>query len=199
MAKKTTKAPQPLAAGKQVAELQRLRQQAVAWLAECSDRTVRAGKFIGARNDDGTYDGRRLVRELAGRIERPKLSDDETETVFQIADALCDPGLYAGPGMAAYRAAQRLVAQHGEGALLVLIDRLGWLFQDAARYAGDMEPQPLRPVVCDYCGKVRRGEKWHKAPKPTGCIFGCCDACETSKAPVPDVFASGRRWDEEDA
>lgn len=198
MAKKTTKA-EPLAAGKQVAELQRLRQQAVAWLAECSDRTVRAGKFIGAKNDDGTYDARRLVFELASRIDRPKLADDELETVFQIADALCDCGLYCGPGMAAYRAMQGLVSRYGEGVLLVLCDRLSWLFQDAAKYAGDVEPQPLRPVVCDYCSRLRRGERWHKAPRPAGCIFGCCDACETSKAPVPDVLASGKRWDEGDA
>jgi hypothetical protein len=197
VAKSNTK-PKELTAAEQLAELSRLRPAAAAALLGIAPRTLR-DRLDLPRADGGRYDARELFAAARGRVDRPRLSDDERELIYQIADALTDPGLYNGPGLPAYRAAQRLVAQHGEGVLLVLVDRLGWLFQDAARYAGDCEPQPLRPVVCDYCGKVRRGEKWHKAPKPTDCVYGCCPDCETSKAPVPDVFASGRRWDEEDA
>jgi hypothetical protein len=196
VAKSNTK-PKELTAAEQLAELSRLRPAAAAALLGIAPRTLRDRADI-PRADGGRYDARELFVAAAGKVERPRLSDDEREIVYQIADVLAEVGMFDS-GMPAYRATQRLVGQYGEGVLLILCDRLFWLFQDAAKYAGDCEPQPLRPVVCDYCGRLRRGERWHKAPKPAGCVYGCCPDCEHSKAPVPDVFASGRRWDEEGA
>jgi hypothetical protein len=191
-----------LTAAAQVAELRRLRPAAAAALLGVSARTLRDRVDL-PRTDDGRFDATVLFRAAAGQATRPRLTDQDTEVVFRIADAVFGD-LGAGAPAAVLRGLDRLCRTHGDAVLLVLTDRLIDLLRDRAATAeilAEFDAQEVRDeierrraahaeraaadnldiaVVCQDCRKIRQGARWVKGSEPRHSVYGICPGCISS-------------------
>ncbi|MEX1090674.1 MAG: hypothetical protein WEC36_15790 [Phycisphaeraceae bacterium] len=177
-----------------------LTQGAAACLLGISARSLREA-IDAPRNADGGYDGPTIVEwwSKCGGQRPANFTDDEAELLALVAD-----DVYAGIGeTGAATMARRLGELHDRHgpALLhalgeVVLRQVRAVAKAAEQFPLDAEAQreaqaqaarddeaaaALRiAVVCERCGRLRRGKRWIKAPVPSGYIRigGGCPDCD---------------------
>ncbi len=190
----------------QIERLKRLGQQAAAWLIGCTAWALRDWPDA-PRNADGTYNGRELVAWARDRLPRPAMTDDDVERLLVVQERLYGGYPSEGETLSIIDTLQDLRARYGESAWLVFVDLLiaEWAELDEPRRAEvfrvpteaeirhrvDQEIANQRAnaargrlqvaAICDYCGKLRRGQRWVKGEPPAGYVSveGCCPQCAT--------------------
>jgi len=178
-----------LTAPQQTNELQRLKQQAAAYVLDCNGRTLRDRSDV-ERNDDGTYHVHALIAAAAGKTRLAKLTDDEIEFCHRAADVL-DPST-EGALLTVYDGLRAIEQTHGPAGLAAALDTMLEAWRHDADY-WRWEATQRRPLTeadireriereqerdhqytaeaslqcvasCDSCDRVRRGGKWVKGP-----------------------------------
>jgi hypothetical protein len=150
-----------------------------------------------ARNADGSYDARELLRAAGDEMAPAELDDRETEAVLQLAEALlCDVDTPRH-----MRNLRDIRERHGAAGLLAVAELL---LEETERFAKHCRPptvaeleatntvrlqnqiQELQPPlsVCVDCGKWRQGRTWHGGACPRGVkvVFDTCPACDEASA-----------------
>lgn len=189
-------------ANTQIKMLGKLTQGAAAKLLGITARSLR-DSHDAPRRDDGTYDAAEVVRWWGRRGDRPKMTEADEEIMAIVADLAYE----VAPEIMARPLADRLMKLHqqhgaalltelGDTVLRAVVKRAGVeaafapQFDQIERTAIERaREQAARTqayaqlhvaVVCDGCGKVRRGKRWVKAQPPNGYIVepGSCPDCE---------------------
>ena len=191
------------APSKDLTWLKTLSQQDAAYVAGCTSRTLRDHPSVPRNPDGRTYDARQIAEWSALRVGSIALDDEDVERVLVLA-AQIEAGIEASlPAVVGLL--RGLISLHGPAvAVLIvqlLVDEWGGLVDtypdvyaessaadirkaedlarqlDADRRARD---KLLVAVVCEDCGKLRRGRRWIIQKPPTGYVkqLSQCPACE---------------------
>lgn len=180
--------------------MQRLSQQSAAWVAGVAVRTLR-DRTDAPRAHDGSYDAADIVKWSRSCIDSADLDDADIERMLVIVDDLHPRGY-----VAAVETLRDILLRYGAAGLsrfaeLLLeewgatVDESGDTFQpltadNIAKRALEererLEESAARDrfevaVVCDECGKLRRGRRWIKSSPPAGFVVDqiLCPKCDT--------------------
>lgn len=152
----------------EIAVMERLSQQAAAWLLGFSPRSLRDHPEI-KRNPDGTYNGRELVAWLRNHAVTPELEDDHYELVLRIADDFDE-----GSADRMVLPIERLIESIGGNPDLALA-AIWRVILDGARERARLYPALYELTegfstcvyVCEKCDRYRNGRRWHKGTPPS--------------------------------
>lgn len=191
-----------LTSAEQIAVMERLSQPAAAWLVGVSARTLRDHAI--PRAEDNRYNAGELLTWAAGRIPAPEmLTDDEWERLLTIGELyVAETGLAVGPiadfltelrdkyGDAGLAAFARGLLEYCESEADAGPERYreptpGELRAEVERRL--QEEQRHRAfdrldiaVVCEGCGRLRRGRRWVKQQPARGfaVVKDACPSCD---------------------
>ena len=193
-----------------IQSLQRMPQQAAAWLCGMTARSLR-DQVDAPRNSDGTYDAQSLVGWMARRSARAELTDDEVERIYCVATLVHEPAYHLLAEVVGML--RSLVRKYGDIAhttfSVVLLERWSWCVDHFPDTWGHRTEEEVRhdeeekqtrqlehelreelrlqlkvAVVCPRCHMLRRGRKWIKADPPSGWVVENED-CPTCN---PDAY-----------
>ena len=196
--------PKTATAADQRRVLTALSQQPAAFMLGLSPRTLRDSD--APRTDSGNYDGRELVKWATGRIKRPDLADEHIERIMVAVDEVIGD-LFGYAGLLS--TLNELQNEYGDGGPLAFVEHL----VVALRAEVEHHPVAAKPltagglaglveaaqrqhdaaaartllrlaVVCEDCGKLRRGRSWVAETPPAGFDIrkDLCPACERKAA-----------------
>ncbi|OHB71977.1 MAG: hypothetical protein A2V70_18145 [Planctomycetes bacterium RBG_13_63_9] len=185
-----------MTAAEEIKVLEHLSQGALAWLLNVSPRTIRDYHDL-PRDGDGRYDGQAAVLATRRRVPLPELSDEETEKLILVADAI--EGEVANPRtiLAINETLDDLTQRRGDTALVRLVAMILERFRNSAAACREELARPPRAdgerarehaawaslkifVRCEQCRRIRNGSSWTKREPPAGYreILGLCPKCE---------------------
>lgn len=191
--------PRPPKAHNETQMLASLTQAGAAHLLGISGRSLR--DYVDApRTDAGGYDGRTLVEWWSKRGQRPAtMSDDEAESLALLGDDVYSGISEVGAAAMAARL-HELHDRHGADFLrelgALVIAQVEAVAKAAQQFPIDLEAQrqaqaqaarqqeafaQLRiAIVCETCGRLRRGKRWIKAevPRDHARIGAGCPDCD---------------------
>ncbi len=189
-----------LSAPEQVHVVQNLKQQAAAFLAGVSARTLRDHPQI-PRHRDGSYDGRQIVKWAKSRVAMDDVDDTILERILIAIERI-----YPDCRAPYVELVDDLVDEYGDlgygylGRALAELWRESYSFKRDDKYCrppSDKELDGLNKderrilierraclglrikAVCEKCGKVRHGRKWLTASVPEGfaTVIDLCPRC----------------------
>lgn len=174
--------------------MENLTQQAAAWLAGVSARTLRDYSDL-RRSADGTYDAREVLVWSARRVPHPDFDDEQIERLMLASEFLYG---VAGGDVELLTILDELKSvreKYGDAGLAEFAKLLmrEWSIsiepyrQKAMAGESEDDARQLREeakaraefrisVVCEKCGKLRKGRTWINASPPAGYLkmFGFC-------------------------
>ncbi len=182
------RALESLSGAQQIIVMKSLKQEAAAWLLGVTARTLRDHSHTVERNADDSYDARVVVSSGLLKAEPPELSADEQEKCIRTAELLNEevsPAVmrlfreledkHGDRGLAElvrvmketwaddYGKTESEPPQLSEAELREQIEeefRQGFETQLRSRIDSNADARLKRGVVCEDCGKVRRGRTW---------------------------------------
>ena len=175
-------------------DLTALKQREAAWLLDMGTRAVRDLHI--ARNPDGSYDGREVVRYAVQRSAgTPKLTDDHDELLARLRESFVPDDGCVG----LLRTFDAMDGEFGDPGVIVVARELMDLIRDSVASAPSAEVIEHQQqaaarhrqfteatdrleyrVVCSSCDKVRTGTKWRteRLASNVTTLAETCPKCE---------------------